>query len=83
MLLIRFLLISILVLYVIRLVARWVLPLLFQNLVNKATQQQQQNQNYQQPKKPEGTIRVDYVPQNTKGQVPDSAGEFIDYEEIK
>lgn len=82
MLLIRFLLISILVLYVIRLVARWVLPMLFQNLVNKATQQQQQNYQQQQ-KKPEGTIRVDYVPQNTKGQVPDSAGEFIDYEEIK
>jgi flagellar basal body-associated protein FliL len=76
----RFLLIAILVLYVIRLIARWLLPVLFQNMVNKATQQQQ---NYQQPKKPEGVIRVDYVPQNQKGTIPDSAGEFVDYEEIK
>ncbi|GAA4331049.1 hypothetical protein GCM10023149_36680 [Mucilaginibacter gynuensis] len=83
MILLRFLLISVLVLYIVRQLARIFLPMLFQSVINKATQQQQRNQNYQQPKRPEGTVKVDYVPQNTKNTVPDNEGEFIDYEEIK
>lgn len=81
MILIRFLLISILVLYIIRSIARWLLPVLFQNLVNKAQQQQSQQQ-YRSQKPPEGKIKVDYMPQ-TKSSVPDSEGEFVDFEEIK
>lgn len=76
---IRFLLISILVLYIIRSLVRLILPMLFQSLVNKA---QQQNQQYQSPKQPEGKVKVDYIPK-TKSQVPDSEGDFVDYEEIK
>jgi hypothetical protein len=78
---IRFLLIAILVLYIIRSLVRILLPMLFQNLVNKAQQQGQQQQ-YRNPKQPEGKIKVDYIPQ-TKNQVPDSEGDFVDYEEIK
>jgi hypothetical protein len=55
--------------------------MLFQSLVNKAQQQGQQQQ-YRNPKQPEGKIKVDYIPQ-TKNQVPDSEGDFVDYEEIK
>jgi hypothetical protein len=80
MIFIRFLLISILVLYIIRAVVRLVLPMLFQNFVNKAQQQHQQQ--YRSQKPPEGKIRVDYNPQ-IKSSVPDSEGDFIDYEEIK
>lgn len=80
MILLRFLLISIAVLYIIRSLARIFLPMLFQSMVNKA---QQQNPNsYQQSKRPDGAVRVDYAPQN-KPSVPDSEGEFVDYEEIK
>lgn len=79
---IRFLLISILVLYIIRNLVRILLPMLFQSLVNKAQQQGQQQQQYRRPQQPDGKVKVDYIPQN-KQQVPDSAGDFVDYEEIK
>jgi hypothetical protein len=77
---ISFLLISILVLYIIRTLVRILLPMLFQSFVNNAQQHQQQtrSQNYQ-----EGKIKVDYVPEVKKGTIPDSEGDFVDYEEIK
>lgn len=83
--LIRFLLISIAVLYIVRVIARMLLPMFFQSVVKKAQQHQQQNpyNNYQQPRKPEGAIKVDYVPEGKRSQVPDSEGEFVEYEEIK
>ena len=79
---IRFLLISILVLYIIRNLVRILLPMLFQGLVNKAQQQGQQQQQYRRPQHPDGKVKVDYIPEN-KQQVPDSAGDFVDFEEIK
>ncbi|RVU01872.1 DUF4834 family protein [Mucilaginibacter limnophilus] len=85
MALIRFLLISIAVLYIFRVVARLLLPMFFQTIVKKAQQQQQHNpyNNYQQQRKPEGTVKVDYVPEGKRSQVPDTEGEFVEYEEIK
>ncbi|MDN3551784.1 DUF4834 family protein [Mucilaginibacter aquaedulcis] len=82
MLLIRFLLISICILYIIRSLARYLLPVLFESVVNKAQQQHSQQQQ-RQSRKPEGAIKVDYIPQGKKNTVPDSEGEFVDYEEIK
>ena len=84
--LIRFLFISIFVLYIIRVLTRWLLPMLFQSVVNKAAQQQAGHQhNYQQQQRPrEGAIKIDHIPeQNKKGSVPDSEGDFVDYEEVK
>jgi hypothetical protein len=85
--LIRFLISAICILYIIRSLARWFLPMIFQSVINKATQQQgYQQQNYQQQqkqqRKPEGAIKIDHIPQN-KSSVPDSEGDFVDYEEIK
>ena len=80
MIFLRFLLISILIIYIIRSLMRIFLPMIFQSVVNKAQQQQQQQ--YHSQKKPEGKIKVDYIP-NTKSQIPDSEGDFVDYEEIK
>ncbi|MDB5141480.1 MAG: hypothetical protein JWQ66_193 [Mucilaginibacter sp.] len=80
MIFIRFLLIAILVIYIIRSLVRILLPMLFQSLVNKAQQQNQQQ--YRSQKAPEGKIKVDYMP-NTKSSIPDSEGDFVDYEEIK
>ena len=82
MLLIRFLLISICILYIIRSLVRYLLPVLFESVVNKVQQQAQQQQR-QSSKRPDGAIRVDYIPQGKKGAVPDSEGEFVDYEEVK
>jgi predicted PurR-regulated permease PerM len=83
--LLSFLLTAILVLYIIRAVARIVLPMLFQNVINKA--QQQQNQQHQQQQSYRANtktdkIKVDYIPKTNKN-IPDSEGDFVDYEEIK
>ncbi len=86
MFLIRFLIISICVIYIIRSLARWFLPMLFQGMVNKAQQQQfnrQQQYRQQEPKRPEGRLKVDYVPPAPKSAIPDNEGDFIDYEEVK
>jgi len=86
MALIRFLFITIAVLYIVRSLARIFLPMFFQSVVNRAAEQAGQ-QNYQQQKqqpKREGSIKIDHIPQqNRKGSVPDSEGDFVDYEEIK
>ena len=85
MILIRFLIIAICTLYIIRSLARILLPMLFQGMVNKATQQHQYRQhNYQQQHRPrEGSIKIDHIPETKKSSVPDSEGDFVDYEEIK
>jgi hypothetical protein len=80
--LIDFLLITIAVLYIIRLIIRAVLPMIFQNVMNKAQQQQNPRQNYTRNTQA-GNIKVDYIPETPKGKIPDSEGDFIDYEEIK
>ena len=83
--LIRFLIIAICSLYIIRALARIFLPMLFQSVIKKAQQQQQAGyqQNYQQQRKPDERVKVDYVPEGKKSSVPDSEGEFVEYEEIK
>jgi hypothetical protein len=83
MLLIRFLIIAICVLYIIRSLARIFLPMLFQSMVNKAQQQHNPQAQQRPPHKAEGKISVDFVPPVKKGTVPDSEGDFVDYEEVK
>ncbi|MFD0765877.1 DUF4834 family protein [Mucilaginibacter lutimaris] len=80
--LIRFLIITICSLYIIRSLVRIFLPMLFGSIINKAQEQARQQQNYQQQPRPDGRVRVDYKPE-TKSSVPDNEGEFVDYEEIK
>jgi hypothetical protein len=80
MVLLRFLIISISILYVLRFIIRLLAPYLFQSLVNKA-QQQQQNAN--RAEKPTGRIKVDYIPEGKKSNIPDTEGEFVEYEEVK
>jgi len=53
--------------------------MLFQSVINRA----QQQQNYRQQSRPEAGVKVDYIPKGKKNAVPDSEGEFIDYEEVK
>jgi hypothetical protein len=85
--LIDFLLFAIFFIYVVPALARLILPMLFQGAVNRAQQQQRnpgnQQRNYSQNPNP-GKVKVDHVPnQKKRGTIPDSEGEFIDYEEIK
>jgi len=76
----EFIVTAIIVLYIIRSVIRLLLPMLFQSVVNKAQQGAQQNYRRQEPT---GRIKVDHIPDNNKSTIPDSEGEFVDYEEIK
>ena len=80
MALLRFIFIAITVLWLIRLAARILIPMFLHKIVNKA--QQQSNQKYQHPK-PDGQIRVDYVPPREKGEKIEKLGDFVDYEEVK
>ena len=83
MILIRFLIISICVLYILRSLVRFLLPMLFNSVINKAQEQARHQQNYQQHARPDGRVKVDHIPEGKKGTVPDTEGEFVDYEEIK
>jgi hypothetical protein len=83
MLLIRFLIITVCVLWLIRTLARIFLPMLFQSMVNKATQQQTQQYQQQRPKPAEGKVKVDFIPPGQKSAIPDNEGDFVDYEEVK
>ncbi len=85
-LLLKFLIISICILYIIRSLARIFLPMLFQSMVNKAQQQGQQHTHQYQQQRPQSSdnkIRVDFVPPPQKTTIPDNEGDFVDYEEVK
>ncbi|MBC8051488.1 MAG: DUF4834 family protein [Sphingobacteriaceae bacterium] len=83
--LLKFLIISILVIWLIRMIARLLLPVLFRKMVSKV--QDQVNNQYRQqeaPRRPAGKISVDYVPPKDKeARAADKAGDFIDFEELK
>jgi hypothetical protein len=53
----------------------------FQSVVNKAQQHSQQA--YQRPNRNDNAVKVDYIPEGKKGTIPDSEGDFVDYEEVK
>jgi len=65
-------------------IIRIVMPMLFQKVMNKAQQHQQNyQQNYNRTNQRAEGVKVDYIPQTPKSKIPDSEGDFIDYEEIK
>lgn len=79
----KFIFIAILVLWVIRLLIRLLLPMLFGNLASKMQQQATgQKQQQQRRSKPEGSISIDYMPPKQTGKT-DKLGDFVDYEEVK
>ena len=82
MALLKFLFITICILWLIKMIGRMLLPLFFQKMMTK--EQNQANQRYQQQHRsaPDGRIRVDYMPPKEKN-IGDNASDFVDYEEIK
>ncbi|KHJ39085.1 hypothetical protein PBAC_06850 [Pedobacter glucosidilyticus] len=83
--LLKFIIITICVLYILRVLARIFLPFLFKKAIHKMQEKMQQQQGgaYQQQTKPEGKITVDYIPPQKKEPKLDNAGDFVDYEEVK
>jgi len=83
----KFIVISFLVLYIIRVIIRLIFPSVLRGMVNNMQEQARNQQAGQEPRRPEGSINIDYVPPrskpNPKPGAADKLGEFVDYEEIK
>ena len=79
--LIRFLIFTIAILWLLKLLVRILLPVLFQKMVNNV--QNQSNQRYQQQQRPDGKIKIDYIPPRPKDEKLNKAGDFVEYEEVK
>jgi len=81
---IKFLFITILILWIVRVIIKLVFPLVLRSLFGKMQQQatgaapQQENK-----KRPEGAISIDYMPPRPKTGNADKLGDFVDYEEVK
>lgn len=61
---------------------RLVFPAVIRNAFGNMQQQTQQQQ--QRPRRPEGSISIDYMPKKEKRKgSTDNLGEFVDYEEVK
>lgn len=77
--------------FIIFLLLRWLLkPFLkvavYHTAKKMADQMNQQHQQaYKKSSKPEGTISIDYIPENNKGNKSKNAGggEYVDFEEVK
>lgn len=82
MALLKFLFITICVLWLLKMVARILLPILFQKIVRKAQNHATQQYQQQQPR-PDGKIKIDFVPPRPKDEKINKAGDFVEYEEIK
>ncbi|MDQ7947737.1 MAG: DUF4834 family protein [Pedobacter sp.] len=79
--LLKFLFITIMVLWIIRLLVRMIFPVVLKNafgqMQNQAAGQQQRSA------RPEGSISIDYMPKPQKKGNADKLGDFVDYEEVK
>jgi len=83
MFLIKFIFITILILWIIRLLIRLIFPVMLKNIFGNMQQQAANASQQQRPSKPEGSISIDYMPKKEKRGNPDKLGDFVDYEEIK
>lgn len=83
MALVKFLFITILIIWIIRMLIRLILPMLFGSMASKMHSQATGQQQQQRKSKPEGSISIDYMPPKPDQGKTDKLGDFVDYEEIK
>ena len=83
MLLIKFLFITVIILWIIRVIVRLLFPVMLKNMFGTMQQQAANGGQSQRPSKPEGSISIDYMPKKEKKGNADKLGDFVDYEEIK
>ena len=87
MILVKFIIITVIVLWILRILVRMIFPVMlkkaFSNVQNQATGNQQYQQQNQRSSKPEGSISIDYMPKKEKKGNADKLGDFVDYEEVK
>lgn len=80
--LIKFILITLLIIYILKIILRLVFPMLLKSMLSKV-QQQAAGQPQENNAKPEGSISIDYMPPNPEKRKSDKLGDFVDYEELK
>lgn len=82
--LIKFIFITIMVLWLIRLLIRLIFPLVLKSMFSKMQQTAAEPRQQQQRRRtPEGSINIDYVPPQPKQGNADKLGDFVEYEEVK
>lgn len=91
--LLKFLLIAIAILWLVRAIARLVFPWAMRKMAEKVmggAQQQYYQRNttsnpyqHQQRARQDGKVHIDYVPPRQSGGKGKNAGEFVEFEEIK
>ena len=79
----RFIITFILILFAIRTIARLIFPPLIKSIVKKTAEKMQQNQGFQEPSKPEGTVTIDKNINNNSTFNSKGNDTYVDYEEIK
>lgn len=81
----KFILTLILIILVLRSLARLLMPLMVSEVVKKAQRNMDNQYRNQQNPNREGDIHVDYAPPKAKKRFSftKSSGDFVDYEEIK
>ncbi len=78
---VKFLIITIIVLWVIRGLFRAIFPVMLRKAFGMENQSSYQKE---QPRpRQEGSISIDYVPKKDKKGNIDKLGDFVDYEEVK
>lgn len=78
--LIKFIFITIIVLWLIRGLLRIIFPAILKSVFSNLQDQAKPNQ---PRRKPDGAISIDYMPQKEKKGNADKLGDFVDYEEVK
>lgn len=81
--LLKYLIITILIFWVIRLLFRLIFPVVLKNAFSNMQDKASGNQPRNKATKPEGSISIDYMPKNDKKGNSDKLGDFVDYEEVK
>jgi hypothetical protein len=79
---VRTLLIIVIIYYGIRLVSKYVLPLLLNKGVQKMQQKMQDQQRQQQTARPDGEVTIEKDKEGNQNTTPNK-GEYVDFEEVE
>jgi hypothetical protein len=77
---IRTLIILVIIYFAIRLIRRYVLPLLIDQGIKNMQQKMQEQQRRQQPRRPQGDVTIEYEQKNNKTN--QNQGDYVDFEEV-
>lgn len=80
--LVRTLLIIAVIYYGIRLITKYIMPILLDKGIKNMQQKMQNQQRQQQPKRPDGEVTLEKKPSNSKAATQDK-GDYVDFEEVE